>query len=224
MKQSKTMSFIHHWVRPLWSFPLMIIYFIIHLAMYVLSKKIREQYKLNKSWFEKRPITFYQFAEDFRKCFHYKYDGFGYFTRLFKKLTTYYYMKVESSDTYTLDLILYVLFGVLYKTFGSIRGLLDHDSTQFEYYIAWDDCDGAKHIQRRLKEMKLGPVKIGMIVGNNIKTWHYNCIYYDSDKQTFTLFNYGYFIEDQHLRFILHDLCKANNWDFKKLKYWVCKW
>lgn len=93
-----------------------------------------------------------------------------------------------------------VSYRYVYDDFGDgflgkekLRGWLDHDGTRFEFFTrGGGDCeDVAEMVKCKLIQLGYDAVRVNMIGSNDIKTGHFDCLFYDKGIHNYCLFNYG---------------------------------
>lgn len=98
----------------------------------------------------------------------------------------------NSINTYD-GLIAYFLNIYRYK-YDLGRGLLDHDSSIFEWCLSGETCDdSAVYSKKKLKQLGLKPIKVGIYWWKKGPNIHFDTYYIKDNK--YCLFNYGKIIE-----------------------------
>src|SRR5574344_412559 len=102
-------------------------------------------------------------------------------------------------------------------------GLMDHDSSKYEWNLVFGDCDDiALYTERKLKSFGYDAIRIGLIgKENGLPAMHFDCLFIDKATSDWCLFNYGDIIRgsDEKELFLRY----GSSWStFKNAKYTKC--
>ncbi len=87
--------------------------------------------------------------------------------------------------------------------------VFDHDTTEFEFFIRWGDCDDvALMVLKKLKQLGYKASRI-ILKGNNLFDWHFDTLFYDEISGKYYLFNYGALISGDSIYSVLNKFCEV---------------
>lgn len=87
--------------------------------------------------------------------------------------------------------------------------IFDHDTTEFEFFIRWGDCDDvALMVLKKLKQFGYKASRV-ILKGKGLFDWHFDTLFYDKIEKKYYLFNYGALISGDTVYSVLNKFCKV---------------
>lgn len=114
------------------------------------------------------------------------------------------------------DLIEFFKNNYVYK-FDLGRGFFDHDSSDYEWHLAFGDCDdAAKYAIQKLNTLGFPTKRIGLLFKQNGKLCAHFDALYEIDGKLY-LFNYGYSLYGESMEQLISAF--ASSWKVTDVKY-----